>query len=474
MASSTALTRKRTDTDLMPPPPPAKRIKRPKEVLDEDTYTSALSHIIARDFFPGLLEGEAQQEYLDALESRDDAWISNAGRRLHRVMTPGPRHHRAHHYAMESRASGQTPVNHAGETPASVVSSSVPSVDGRATTLDLDIVNMSLIAFQGKYTSEDNESFYKLLDKQNQKKVEKYAWLWTGNQLPSKQQLKQREVEDKLLKTRGTLQDDGFKKDRLAIKDKDVRPAAPDQWKVRPNNEVFFPPDGVDDLPLETPAQRAQAESRAGPKTIVYENTRPMQPSLVRLDGDGATPARPGSPTLSEIRDALAGKRRPCDVETVMSGGDTPRVDGYAFVDDEEPAPSPASTAPNFRFDLGPGNATPNPFKIGKRGKREELHHRMVDRISQAKRTSSRLGNAVGAGSRDKSVPRLASTPSTMASNLTPAARRLWGKIDTPGRRVSASPFGQMRNVVTPKQEPRFRAGGTPRMGSAGLRQATQ
>src|ERR1700761_6971170 len=86
--ASTALVHKRSATDLMPPPPPPKRIKRPKEVLDEDVYIDSLSRIIARDFFPGLLESETQQEYLDALASKDHAWISNAGRRLQHVMTP--------------------------------------------------------------------------------------------------------------------------------------------------------------------------------------------------------------------------------------------------------------------------------------------------------------------------------------------------------------------------------------------------
>src|ERR1700761_7666776 len=81
-AASTAVARKSTDTQLMAPPSRPKRIKRPKNVLDEDTYTEALSQITARDFFPGLLESETQQEYLDALESRDEAWISSAGRRL--------------------------------------------------------------------------------------------------------------------------------------------------------------------------------------------------------------------------------------------------------------------------------------------------------------------------------------------------------------------------------------------------------
>ena len=74
----------------MPPPPPPKRIKRPAKVLDEDDYTDALSHIIARDFFPGLLEAESKQDYLNALDSRDGEWIAAAGRKLTEIMTPGP------------------------------------------------------------------------------------------------------------------------------------------------------------------------------------------------------------------------------------------------------------------------------------------------------------------------------------------------------------------------------------------------
>jgi protein DGCR14 len=117
---STALVRKRVDTELMPPPPPAKRIKRPKKVIDEDSYTDALSHIIARDFFPGLLESETQQEYLDALDSKDPTWISSASRRLQQVMTPGRRPGRRG----TSLAPGtQTPRGFVGDTPASVSTS---------------------------------------------------------------------------------------------------------------------------------------------------------------------------------------------------------------------------------------------------------------------------------------------------------------------------------------------------------------
>ncbi|KLJ09070.1 hypothetical protein EMPG_15506 [Blastomyces silverae] len=48
---------------------------------------------------------------------------------------------------------------------------------------------MSLSMFQTKYTSEDNESFYKVLDRQNVKKRQKYAWMWNGNKILAPRQI---------------------------------------------------------------------------------------------------------------------------------------------------------------------------------------------------------------------------------------------------------------------------------------------
>ncbi|KAK0674090.1 nuclear protein DGCR14 [Cercophora samala] len=441
----TALVRKRTDTELMPPPPQAKRIKRPKRVLDEDTYTDALSRIIARDFFPGLLESETQQEYLDALDSKDDEWIASAGRRLQQVMTPGRRRNLATPLRQPLQATaGQTPLNFVGDTPASVASSSVTTATNKAPPVD---TNMSLAAFQSKYTSEDNESFYKLLDRQNQKHVEKYAWLWTGNKLPSKQQLKQKEVQAKLLAQRGTngLIDDGFKKDRLAIMDQDAidRPAAPDQWKFKPQNDLMFTPDGVEGV--ETVSERRERESKMDVKRVVYANTRVPDPNL-KITADGVED-RSGarSPTLSEIRNAIAGKRRACDAETNASsvaGGETPKVNGYAFVDDQDPEPEPVRRSKSSKapvINLGPGDATPNPFKIQEQRGREALHHRMVERISQSKRTSARLG-VTGKVERTP-APKFPSSPRVGGGGLTPAGQRLWGRIGGSGS-GNESPFG--------------------------------
>ena len=86
--TSKSLVRRSTDDVALMPPPPVKRIKRPPKVLDEDDYTSALSDIIARDYFPGLRETQAQQDYLTALDSRDGGWIAEAGQKLREAMTP--------------------------------------------------------------------------------------------------------------------------------------------------------------------------------------------------------------------------------------------------------------------------------------------------------------------------------------------------------------------------------------------------
>ncbi|CAM1508443.1 Fc.00g052910.m01.CDS01 [Cosmosporella sp. VM-42] len=412
--SSRALVRKRADMDLMPPPPPAKRIKRPKKVLDEDSYTETLSQIIARDFFPGLLETETQQEYLDALDSKDAAWISSAGRRLQQVMTPGRRTPAQPKPLING---GRTPTTYGGDTPASVVSN-VTVAQPRLNT------NMSLSQFQSTYTSEDNESFYKLVDKQNQKKADKYAWLWRGNKLPSKQMIKQKEVEDKLRESRSLI-DDGFKRDRLAIKDKDDRPAQPDTWNADPKNNLMFGPDGVEDGSL-TVSQKAEEASKMAPKSIVYENTRMPQPHA---------PARPPSPTMSSVRDAIAGKPRLSDQDSNAVGGDeTPRVNGYAFVDDEEDEAE--FTAPPPIINLGPGDASTNPFRIQEQRDRETLHERMVDRIAKSKKESSRNGLT---GRVDATpVPKFPSSP-RISGGLTPAAQRLWSKIGTPGSKGSGA-----------------------------------
>ncbi|MCJ1456620.1 hypothetical protein MMC28_006982 [Mycoblastus sanguinarius] len=419
---SKALAKRSLDISLMPPPPSPKRIKRPAKVLDEDDYTDALSHIIARDFFPGLLETESKQEYLDALGSQDHEWIAAAGRKLTEIMTPGPDGRRLRGRRGTSMTpvsglygrGGETPKAWQGDTPMSVVSTASTTTSTKQEKPEVD-TNMSLSAFQQKYTSEDNESFYKLLDKQNHKKAEKYAWMWAGNQIPAARQIAHRKRERLLAASKASEEVENGK-EIAVIEPPDTRKAMPDTWVSRPDNPFMFLPGSIEDT-HQTVAQKSEETSIAPPKAVVYDNTR-LAPSNASFDNHLVPP----SPSLSAVRDAIAGRPRPTASEASFNGAATPRVNGYAFVDSEpEPASSFDSSSPLL---LGSGDSTPNPFKLKESSKREALHHRMVDKVAKGKR-------AVGKreGELKTPVPRFASSPRIANGGMTPAAQRLLRKV---------------------------------------------
>ena len=451
-----ALTKQSLDTSLMPPPLPPKRIKRPAKVLDEDEYTDALSHIIARDFFPGLLETESKQEYLNALDSQDHEWIATAGRKLTEVMTPGPDGRRLRGRRGTSLATPtgvraiDTPKAWQGDTPMSVVStaSTVTSTNPENHQVDK---NMSLGAFQKKYTSEDNESFYKLLDKQNQKQAERHAWLWAGNKIPAGRQIAHRKRE-RLLSDNKSAEDTENGKELARIEPADTRKAMPDTWVSRPDNPFMFAPQSIEDA-TQTVAQRNEEISVAPPKSVVYDNTRIAPPPSLKTPSD-----IPPSPSLSAVKDAIAGHPRPLASEVSFTGASTPRVNGYTFVDSEEPdPPSQASTFSNQLL-LGSGDSTHNPFKLHESSKREALHHRMVDKVAKGKRMP--IGKRETQLKTPTMTPRFLSSPRIeKKGGLTPAAERLMGKVGGMARTPSGLWEGKgktprrsgLRDVLTPR-----------------------
>ena len=418
----------------MPPPLPPKRIKRPAKVIDEDTYTDALSHIIARDFFPGLVETESKQDYLDALDSHDDEWIAAAGRKLTEIMTPRPngRRNRGRRGTSMTPMSGlygigqgETPLAWQGDTPMSVMSSE--STKTAASSKPEVDTNMSLSAFQAKYTSEDNESFYRLLDKQNLKKAEKYSWMWAGNKILAPRQIAHRQREARLLLQKAAQQTtDG--KNLLSIEPPDTRPAMPDAWPARPENALMFEPSSVQET-TQTVQQAADSASRAPPKAVAYDNTRLPPPS-------SRTISPPPSPSLSDVQAALSRHPRPSSTSS-LNAPSTPRVAGYAFVD---PSPTPEADAPLPNWGstslLGAGDANPNPFNIRETGRREALHFRMVDKVAKAKR-------ATAGGRKDglvsSPVPKFASSPRVGA--LTPAGRM--GALTPAGKKLAGTLGGE-------------------------------
>ena len=439
----------------MPPPsPPTKRQKRPAKVLDEDVYSDALSHIIARDFFPGLLETEAQQEYMEALDSNNNDWIREAGRKLTQVMTPLPegqrRAGRGTSFTPRRQATmDETPRGHVGDTPART-----PVNDHFAPEQQPEVdVNMSLGAFQAKYTSEDNESFNALLDKQNEKRAAKYGFFHQCNKIPSARQIAYREQQSGLSKSgespsTSLVTNNAVGEERRALalaklsQDLDARPASLDSFPNQqgPRNHFMFGPEGVEDR-VVTRAQQADQSSNAPPKAVSYAATR--YATTAEAPEDITAP----SPSLSAIDAAIAGRSKATQSETGFSGAETPRVNGYAFVD-AEPTPSELGTPISdedadaaereaaSRLLPKVDDSGPSPFKISERSKREDIHMKLVEKADAGRRKGGRLDQLrdLGITPGRTPTPRFASGASVKKSGMTPAARKLADRIGTPKR----------------------------------------
>jgi protein DGCR14 len=63
-------------------------------ILDEDTYTDAISFIIERDFYPNLAKVKAQKNYLEAQQSGGLADLTQAGKALHDLENKKSKSHR--------------------------------------------------------------------------------------------------------------------------------------------------------------------------------------------------------------------------------------------------------------------------------------------------------------------------------------------------------------------------------------------
>ena len=141
-----------------------------RKVLDEDTYTDAISDIIKRDFFPDLDKLQLQADWLEAVETGDVVRMQQiktlashgklAGRQGGRVaggvgasqFTP----------QLMSFSTYSTPAFH---TPALANHHVLPGADdggGAPEDGKPDTRGMSLDTFLHKHTSEDNAAFDKL------------------------------------------------------------------------------------------------------------------------------------------------------------------------------------------------------------------------------------------------------------------------------------------------------------------------
>ena len=342
------------------PTPQVERSLNRQAVLEEEEYTEALSHIIARDFFPSLVHLDATNEYLDALQARDPHLINASVRRLEEISSTPLLSTRRR---TQSLVSDTTPYDISSQTP----SRTHGEPERKRARYDKDL---SLDAFQARYTSEDNSSFTQILDEENRIRKEKWAWAWEAQKRVEEQQNKMIEKRETMLieppsatgvkekfmieipksaglitggpdndKTEeesqsttesvavvlssGKVSKDTAPLDVMAPQ-KDTRSAGVDGWKfkvccavlmhaillliillLKARNSLMFAPD-ADISPYDPPPKLAEDDSV--PKIVNYASTR-----LVELEhnaGDSRASSAPPSPTRSRVDAAITGT--PC------------------------------------------------------------------------------------------------------------------------------------------------------------------
>ncbi|CAN1121166.1 Splicing factor ESS-2 homolog [Linum perenne] len=220
---------------------PANSRKRSR-VLDEDTYVAAIEKIIERDYFPDITKLRDRLDWLEAVKTGDpmqirDAQLKIIERRGKRALgsdasirgrsqtrTPGSTFMRSF-----------TPLDEFDNRSPSVFDGDLAGNGGQASgndAVDVD-ESLGLDAFLRRYTSEDNDSFAKILTKVNKKRKEKYGHLLEGE----KEDVKS--IED-------------AKQDRVTdgYGTSDQPPSTLEGWKYTAKNLLMYHPADRGEAPL--------------------------------------------------------------------------------------------------------------------------------------------------------------------------------------------------------------------------------
>lgn len=367
-----------------------KRSSRPKIVLEEDDYINALSIIIKRDFFPELVQLDAENEYLEsiAVENADTQRVREATRRLTEIAlhnAPTPRYGADSHNPMQSVPS--TPY----------FDSSVPKPQDSTSSYNTDL---SLDTFLDQYTSEDNASFREIVDAINEKRQATFDKLYGGDR------------DTERLITDGKTDQDG----------KIHRPAAIEGWKFDPRNTLMYFPDNEETSTLTL--------SRAQPKAIVHSNTR-----ITSMEASNSVSS---SPSLSHIEAVINGTPYP---RRNVNGDETPRVNGYPMVA-ASPSPSELGYEAEQRMALenAPSDADVRGFRIPETPRRDLLGLRLSERATKSLNSQKALARNVRLGSTPRRLSTRISSPSMRAEILSPAGQRL---LERSGRTLPSSPLTQ-------------------------------
>ncbi|CAL0315941.1 unnamed protein product [Lupinus luteus] len=156
-------------------------------VLDEDSYVEALEKIIERDYFPDISKLRDRLDWLEAIKTGDPVQIRDAQlkiiERRHgttKVANSNTLDDRNTRTPGSTFMRNFTPLDEFDEKTLKTPALSVPDRDkskGAAVGDGVVDTELGLDQFLTRYTSEDNHSFSKILEKVNRKRKERFGYL---------------------------------------------------------------------------------------------------------------------------------------------------------------------------------------------------------------------------------------------------------------------------------------------------------
>jgi len=316
-----------------------KKNHRHPTVLDEDTYAEALEKIIERDYFPDISKLRDRLDWLEAIKTGDPVQIRDAQLKIiERRRVGGGKVTPLHTVDSRiSRTPGSTFVRNF--TPLDEFDGKTPVVNGlgvgEGEKEDVGGVdtNLGLDQFLGRYTSEDNQSFSKILERVNRKRKERFGYLEDSVNSNANGDAIEDEKRDRITDGYGTSYQP---------------PSTLEGWNYTAKNLLMYHPADRGEVPL-TEEERA-VRIKAATKEIDRVNTRfhgKMMDSRPKEDGTVEmlyTPVAGATPVPMSFRDA--DKLKKYDLEDLRK---TPNPfylesgkkaeNGYSYVKTPSPAP---------------------------------------------------------------------------------------------------------------------------------------
>ncbi|XP_020234364.1 splicing factor ESS-2 homolog [Cajanus cajan] len=310
-----------------PPPPSSSSLSCAKKptVLDEDTYVEALEKIIERDYFPDISKLRDRLDWLEAIKTGDPVVIREAQLKILERRGAAKVTNSTTHTPGSTFVRNFTPFDEfdlkSPKTPRFPVPETKEDGDGAVDT------SLGLDQFLGRYTSEDNHSFSKILVKVNKKRKERFGYL--DDDVKGIEDVKRDRITDGY----GTSYQP---------------PSTLEGWNYTAKNLLMYHPADRGEVPLTE--EEMAVRIKAATKEIDRGNTRfhgKMMDSRPKDDGTVEvlyTPVAGGTPAPMSLREG--DKLKKYDLDDLRK---TPNPfylesgkkaeNGYSFVKTPSPAP---------------------------------------------------------------------------------------------------------------------------------------